>query len=203
MLAATILPALLTMGLGGFPDDSLRPPPPPSVPVATTSAPTQVRWYGWESLLTDALSMTLVLNGNLPAAARVAGGAGLVLGVPVVHLANGDRGSAIASLAVRGGVVLLASLIAGSTQPSCATGDPVCETGRTVDTIGNAGIAVGLLLGGLVFAVVDDTVLSRVDVPISTAGSAAPRASHSGFLQLAPLLTPTRGGVSLGLGAAF
>ncbi|MEP6655491.1 MAG: hypothetical protein ABJA82_19150 [Myxococcales bacterium] len=178
------------------------PQPAPSVPAAPPTA-LETRWYGWQLLLADVASIYVLANSDIPTAGRVGGFGSLVLTAPVLHVVNHNMNGAIASLAVRGGVTLLAFLITRSEPEPCPQGDPVCPAGQIGGQVGDAFLALGLLLGGVIFAVVDDTVLAKVSVP-STSSRPAPASSGSSPIAgLAPFIAPTAGGLSCGLGGAF
>jgi hypothetical protein len=165
----------------------------PAPPVIQAAPPVEMetRWYGWQLLLADTASLLVMANGGNAGIAVGAGG--LLLGAPALHVANHNYVGAVASLAVRGGLALaLAGLASGSAQqPACMQGDPTCPVGHAVDDIGTAGMLLGLAAGGLVFAIVDDTLLAKVSVPRVQPG------------RLAPYVAPQSGGLSAGFGAAF
>jgi hypothetical protein len=74
------------------------------------------RWYGWQTLLTDTASLSLVGIGaatgssasgrgkGLAIALSAAGAIGYTLGGPIVHFEHGQKGNAFASLALRAGL---------------------------------------------------------------------------------------------------
>lgn len=158
-------------------------------------------------MLADISSIYLLTNGNLPAPVRVLGAGGLVLAAPALHLGNGNTTGAIASLAVRGGLTALVLGIVSSQPSPCQHDDPVCAGGQVADTFVDAGLALGLLLGGVIFAVVDDTVLAKVSVEAPPApglpparGPATTRGSDALF---SAFVAPRPGGLSFGVGATF
>jgi hypothetical protein len=165
-------------------------PVPPPVTLVDPQGGSEVRWYGWELLLSDFLSIVAMAKSGTPVGILLGAG-GLTLGAPALHLANHNYGTAAASLAVRGGVALLVGLIASDRPPPCQQGDSFCPVTQTGGTLVDAGLAGGLLLGGVVFAIVDDTLLARVTVP-------RPQAAG-----LSAFVAPRTGGVSLGLGGNF
>jgi hypothetical protein len=161
--------------------------PPPVIYVYPEA--TEVRWYGWQLLLADAGSLFLMATGSAPGI--VTGIGGMVLAAPALHFANHNYGTGAASLAVRGGVVLLVAMIAASEPPPCKMDDPLCPAGHVGDAFIDVGVAAGLLLGGMIFVVVDDLALARVTVPRRP----APR--------LSPYVAPQAGGMSMGVGGRF
>jgi hypothetical protein len=169
--------------------DNYRTPAPPPVIYVYPPEATEVRWYGWQLVLADAGSLFLMVEGGTPG--LVVGMGGLVLGAPALHFANHNYGTGAASLAVRGGVVLLIAGIASDKPPPCPMSDPLCPVGHAGGAFVDAGIAIGLLLGGMVFVVVDDLALARVTVPRRPAPG------------LAPFVAPRAGGASLGLSGRF
>lgn len=162
------------------------PVPPPVIYVESSG--TEERWYGWQLLLADLGSYALIMVKSPPAVGIGIGG--LVLGAPVLHAANHNYGTAVASFAVRGGVALLVAALL-SDPPPCPMGDTGCSVDRLGGELIGLGLAAGLLVGGMVFAIVDDTALAHVKVP---------RKLPAG---LSPIVAPRAGGVSLGLGASF
>jgi hypothetical protein len=165
---------------------------PAAPPVVEAAPPVEMetKWYGWQLLLADAASVLIMADGDAGIAIGIGG---LLLGAPALHLANHNYVGAVASVAVRGGVALaIAGLASASAErPACMQGDPGCPVGHVVDDIGTAGLVLGLAAGGLVFAIVDDTLLAKVSVPRVQPG------------RLAPYVAPQSGGFSAGFGAAF
>jgi hypothetical protein len=165
----------------------------PAPPIVEAAPPQEMetQWYGWQLLLADTASILVMAQGGNAGIALGVGG--LLVGAPALHLANHNYASAVASVAVRGGLALVIAGLtsASSDQPACMQGDPTCPVGHVVNDIGTAGLVVGLAAGGLVFAIVDDTLLARVSVPRAQPG------------HLAPYVAPQAGGFSAGFGAAF
>lgn len=170
--------------------DNYRTPSPPPVMFVAYPPITEVRWYGWELLLSDLGSLVVMGKIGGPLGIGI-GAAGLVLGAPALHLANHNYGGAAASLAVRGGVALVIAGLASSQPPPCPQNDLGCSADNVGGALIGVGIAAGILLGGMVYAIVDDTVLARVAVE---------RPRTGGFT---PYVAPHAGGASFGLGGNF
>jgi hypothetical protein len=98
-----------------------------SPPPAPQSASPR-RWYGWQTLLTDAAALALGWPGVSTASeSRVSGavvvmtGATYLLGGPVVHVAHGNMGTGVGSLALRGApLALMAPAYLGCNGIECA-----------------------------------------------------------------------------------
>lgn len=162
------------------------------------------RWYGWQTLIADAATVTLV-----PAVASQLdkdGGAialGMVssylLASPIIHLAHGRPGIAAASLGLRTGMPMTGALLGAALSGDCR--GSFC---------GLEGAAIGFVLGVLGASALDAAVLARE--PRETRESdksgdddarRAPKELKRGFA-----VTPTggprkEGGFDLGLGAVF
>jgi hypothetical protein len=160
---------------------------PPLTPPADVMAPKKI-WYGWELLLSDTASLVLMSRGG-GGPVSVAGALGLTLGAPTLHFVNHHVGAGVASLLVRGAVAGLAygiasgwgdcSNVPGGPRPGCAATDP---SQATADSY----LYGGLILGGLVFAVIDDTVFASRTVmqPASSAAVVPTVGASAGGLQV-------------------
>ena len=104
-------------------------------------------WYGWQTLLVDAGSLTLFLAEPTGSAGTVFGLIGLAVGAPIVHWAHDHGGEAGLSLALRvvsmvvvvlGGFVLLGSLLEAEGH--------VGGLGEAVMVAGFAGLAATSIL---------------------------------------------------------
>lgn len=80
-------------------------------------------WYGWEIMLTDAMSIGLVATGRTVPA--VIGLAGYALAGPTLHVVHGDGAEALADLGLRVGLPVGASLLVISDAPPCHDCDGV------------------------------------------------------------------------------
>jgi hypothetical protein len=78
-------------------------PDPSNVAAAEPPPATTHVWYGWQTLLVDAASFSLMAAGagNDNSPLLYAGVGGYALGGPAVHIANGESGRAALSLGVR------------------------------------------------------------------------------------------------------
>lgn len=166
----------------------------PSMPIAP-AAPVKERWYGWQTLLTDAgaITLTIVLTANADErddaaviGAFVIGASTFALGGPIVHGAHGHWGKAGVSLALRAGLSLIGGAIgAGIGADSCSQyvyDHEGCAIGYGV---------LGLIAGATTAVIVDAAVLAREIVP-------APARDHVMFV-----FTPVRSGGGLTLVGRF
>lgn len=152
---------------------------------------TQRRWYGWQTLTTDASAIAVAalaatLDGNAtaqPPAIGIALGTYL-LGGPLVHAFHGQGGKAGGSFAVR----LLAPVTLGGLAWAASQCNPIadgdmCSLGTVVATIGGAA------LGAVVASVVDAAAIAHEDVPKRTS--------------LVPVVQMSKDGGSVGLAGTF
>lgn len=82
------------------------------------------RWYGWQTLATDAAGIGLLFAaGASPENSGVLIGVGapvLILGAPAVHVAHGKWGTGALSLGIRVGVILVSTLsFSGNCSGEC------------------------------------------------------------------------------------
>lgn len=138
----------------------------PTQPTAAPGVqPWTERWYGWQVLIADASSFGFFVlavdaanqsygQSSTADALMVVGGGGYFLAAPIIHLGHHRVGAAVASLAMR--VVL--PIVAGEV----GLGAQRCPTPGTED-YGNCGLqgaAEGVVVGALVASVVDATLNS-------------------------------------------
>lgn len=93
---------------------SVLEPPPAAVPsVPPSPGPSDATWYGAPAAVTDGVSIALMATawGTKQEGLLLLGGAGYLLGAPIVHLANGRRDRALGSLGLR---LLAAGVAAGA-----------------------------------------------------------------------------------------
>jgi hypothetical protein len=140
------------------------------------------RWYGWQTLSTDAaagaLAYTYYLSNNVWTGGSggpgwfVMSGATYLLGGPVVHVAHGKIGTGVGSLALRVG----APLVLGGVGYAVAGGP-----GQGGDNGWVAGL-VGAIAGGMVGIVVAVTIDAAVlayDHPPQPPTASPPRPQHA------------------------
>ncbi len=143
------------------------------------------RWYGWQTLLVDALSI-----GFAVATAGRGGELGLgvyVFGAPVVHAAHGHPGKALGSFGLRLGAPFVGAFI-GSSGADCSGPDreDFCGLGEALE---------GALIGASFAIAVDAIVIANEDVekkPPTERG-----------VQLSPSVSVTRDRRMLLLGGSF
>lgn len=150
------------------------------------------RWYGWQTLLVDAVSVAA-----MPAAGIGAGG--YLLGAPIVHAAHDRWGIAAASLGLR--VALpIAGAYAGVALENCP------RNAQSDDMCGLGGAILGLGVGMLTAIVIDAAVFSYEPASASGAasegdasGASAKRARSTTSIAIAPWIERDRKGASLAI----
>jgi hypothetical protein len=141
-------------------------------------------WYGWQTLITDGAALAVLTaantsaqQGNSAEGIAALAGATFLLGGPIVHWANGQTGRGFASLGIRAGTPVAGFLILAD--------------GIENRSVFRAGLGVSLLIAWIPGAIaIDAAVLARKEVPASR-------------VSVAPLVAPTRGGGTFGLGGTF
>jgi hypothetical protein len=157
------------------------------------------RWYGWQTLLTDAGSLSLIGIGVAVTDAPVdrgkaiaiglsaVGAIGYALGGPIVHFENGQKSNAVASLALRAGLPVGGALAGyvfglGGCSDNVNLGVP-CPVAASM--IGGAtGLGAAVLVDALGLGY-------------------APIESPRGVVVLAPTVEAAQTGVRIGLAGAF
>ena len=119
---------------------------PGSPPVTAPRSEVERRWYGWQTLIADGLSIGLAPVG--------VGVVGYFLGAPIVHWAHGNVDEGFGSLAIRGGSALL--ILAGA----------ICVFSSRKDTRPDECVApIVLGVGGIIAAIpIDAAVLAYDEV---------------------------------------
>jgi hypothetical protein len=153
---------------GDEPDD--EPEGPPSK---------RPQWYGWQTLIADAPSLTAFVAGVSMIDDGNSGGSTLawagILGyelVPgIIHFAHGNPGRGFASLGMRFGMPLAGAIVGAAVASNCDSS--LCE-------LGGAGVGIMLGMGGAI--AIDAAVLAYDD----------PKPSQARRRRLVPLasLTP-------------
>jgi hypothetical protein len=112
-------------------------------------------WYGWQTLLVDALSIGTIAIGSSNAAPVLIGLGGLVLGSPIVHWAHENGSAGAISLGIRAGSTVLTFVGA------VVTLQHAFSNGLAGDTRSGATGPVLMLvgLGGMVTAIVVDAAV--------------------------------------------
>ncbi len=181
-------------------------PPRTSAPIQEQSwdppfQGSRLRWYGWQLLLSDAAFLALATQSNSSPALGYTALAGIGLGAPALHLANGNRTVAVVSLGARAATFALvrATAPANDTAQNCSTGKGPCLDGNGDQLEISTLVA---LAAGLAFIIVDDTVLARVTEPVVPPHD-APVARSVRSSWFAPSVRPTSGGAALALVGVF
>lgn len=150
------------------------------------------RWYGWKTLLSDGVSISVFSLGvaiasdsrrteEIGVGLGVAGYLGFLALPPIIHLVHGNGGSAALSAGLRlGGTALI---VLGALE--CGQSSRRCDAGY--------GILAGVgFLAYPVAVVVDAATASEEVSPVEETG-----------LRITPWFTATRGGGAFGLRGAF
>ncbi len=190
------------------------PPPPPSraeLPPSSEPPPLGPRhWYGWETLVLDAASTTMVVigtamsNSNAEAGLVFVGATSYVFSPMFLHIAHGRWRIGLADFGLRlGAVVTLGTIgaLIGSTQEpgpssvSCATG--FCNSPQPAVDPGLLGLGIGAAIGVATASIIDATLFARdKPAPIKEDGS-------YGALTWSPTFSPVAHGATAGVVARF
>src|SRR6478735_5819164 len=177
LLACCFALGLCVLAPNAFADDSAVPIAPQG---RDSSAQVERRWYGWQTLTSDAASAGLMLGGlqaaegyNLlggaPLGAKAlftAGLAGYVAGGPAIHFIHKRPAAAAGSIALRLVLPILGGLL-GNSLATCPP--PTGDWGNC----GSREIFLGLGAGTLAAVAIDAGALSWA--PVEKEPSAAPR----------------------------
>lgn len=174
------------------PAPAAMPPAPAVVPPTPTrkaekADATRDRWYGWQVLVVDGVSL-LVATPALPPL----GVAGYVLGAPIVHAAHGSWGTAAGSVGLRVGLPLLGAFVGseGLDRGSC----------RELCVGGVIGAGAGILTA----IALDAAALSWETVPVTKQDRDEARARPARSFAVSPGIAPRReGGVDVGVTGVF
>jgi hypothetical protein len=174
------------------------PTPTPSKPATRT----EKVWYGWQNLVADAASITILSIGvaNDSSGLRVAGGLGYVFASPTVHWIHGNIGPGFGSLGMRvllPPIGLVVGIVVGAIAGANESNNSIERTGSAIAT----GAIAGFFIGVAIPVALDAALLGweKVEVP-----NTAMRPKPPPTLTMRPILTPTaNGGAFGGLGGTF
>jgi hypothetical protein len=153
----------------------------------------ETHWYGWQTLLADGASFTLLFSSLASDSGQALPALGLgafLLGGPVIHLAHDRGGVAAGSLALRVGLPVAGGFIGLKASECKRVNDYSCD-----DPGEGLAVVVGTFLGASVGAL----VASGIDAA-ALAQKTTPRRAG---VQLTPELTPVSGGLRAGLRGTF
>jgi hypothetical protein len=171
------------------------PRPSPSPAPESDWARLARRWYGWQLALSDAAFLTLGHFSPQGAGTRAAS-IGLVAVPPLLHFAHGDWKYGVTSAFMRGAVLLTAIHygITWAARKRCTS--PVAEVCDDEFNIGDLLKGVALSFAGAGVVALDDVVLSiKGDAVRPTPVATGP--------SFTPTLSPTTGGLAMGLMGVF
>jgi hypothetical protein len=129
-------------------------PPAAAAPTDGAGETGPTRWYGYQLLLADALSVGLIYAGagSDTGALATAGVGGMFLGAPIVHAVQGEPGRAFGSLGLR-----LAMPLAGAAIAMWAY-DRSNRDRESCDCMGGALAGMGGMVLGLGAAMLTDAL---------------------------------------------
>ncbi|MBX3208538.1 MAG: hypothetical protein KF764_26130 [Labilithrix sp.] len=181
-------------------------PPPPVAPKPEQPQYEKV-WYGYQTLIADAASFSLLVGGIAARSGGVttAGYLGFLLATPIVHMAHGNIGPGFGSIGLRLlvpliglGVGAIAGVIIGSSQGSGA-----------FDRFGNGanGAVTGAVIGGLIAAggcvAIDAGGLAYTKERVDDRAVSLTRRRPAPWFTLAPSVDVRRDRASFGVAGQF
>jgi len=162
------------------PPEPYVPPPEPYAPPETDRHPS--RWYGWQTIATDAAAVGLVTAGIVWVASAPIGDDGpsvtlmgasyvtYVLGAPIMHFARGHSKKGLGDMALRVFAPPLLGVIGVGFCTSACTGNG----GGEIDTRVVLGFVFGSLVGFVGVSILDAAVLAY-EPPAGRTAHATPR----------------------------
>lgn len=169
------------VSVDGAPRESLESGTPPlPTPEQRESALPRTHWYGWQTLVADGASVSLLFSPYT----AIVGLAGFVVASPVIHGVHGRAGAAVGSAALRlampvGGALTGLYVASKLTSP----GSP--------NAFGNVllGLFGGALLGMVGASAIDASLLGWEHAGAASATNGATQAAPS--IALVPVLSPS------------
>jgi hypothetical protein len=196
------------------PPASSNAPPPPAGSAAPAPAPaasspppktekTEKVWYGYQTLIIDAVSGTFFLTGVYTASGSlwVPGFVGYVFGTPIDHFIHGNVGKGFGSIAIRLFFPAIAAGI-GAIVGVFITSDKTDPAGIVTDHVNHAaeGAEVGLLIGVVITSAIDAFAFAYTKE--SAEALATPKTQRA-WLTVKPTLSLTSDRGVIGLGGTF
>jgi hypothetical protein len=163
----------------------------------STTLQSSPRWYGWQTLLSDAGAISILAlgssvdsrDGTLARALQIAGAASYLFGAPAIHWLHSRPSKALASAGLRLGAPAVTGLV------GYGVGALACGKNNDSEAPCSAVFGgVGLVLGFAAAITIDAAVLAREP--------SGPEAPVSAFV-LTPNLQYDRGGWRAGLSGTF
>ena len=149
----------------------------------------QRRWYGWQTLLTDAAALGLLVGAASSQSTATPGLALYALGGPGVHAGHGHAGKALGSLALRVSLPVTVGYVGYAIDSAnCGESEWFC---------GLEGAAAGILVGTVAAITIDSAVLANEDAVGATRKNASRR------VRFAPAVSVVPGRYSAGLVGTF
>jgi hypothetical protein len=160
---------------------------PPEVTPQLKPVPDQplVESYRLQTAVADGIALLTLVAAHDQSVTGEFGFGMYLLGAPIIHIIHRRPGRALGSLALRAGIPLTAALLlASSHQNSCPSDSTQCD-----DLSGIGLAAIGLIGGATLASILDTAFLAKGDDP--------PARSWG------PAVTPSHGGVTLGVAGSF
>ncbi|MBI5536709.1 MAG: hypothetical protein HY898_28575 [Deltaproteobacteria bacterium] len=194
-LADPPAPRMPALGAPSAPAAAAPTPAPARSPVYLDSLPPPKRlqepgshWYGWEIILSDVASLSVLgigaASGDDAGASMGISILGYVFVPPTLHLAHNNYGRAGLSLLTRIGFPVVGALIGYEDENCSSSSDRSC---------GSDGAVIGGIVGLGTAMILDAALLARDYAPKDQAPSSA-----SMRWTLAPSMGKSRGGLSFG-----
>lgn len=188
------------------PAPTSQPAPAPAPAPYKPATHTEKTWYGWQNLIVDAASITVLAigvgQGTDGSGLRVAGGLGYVFGSPIVHWVHGNIGPGFGSLGMRvllPPIGLVVGIIVGAIAGASDRNNSIEDASSSIAT----GAVAGFFIGVAIPVALDAAVLGweKNEVPNT---SRIPTMPKTPALTMRPILRPTAGGGGFaGLGGTF
>jgi hypothetical protein len=164
--------------------------PAPLVLTADEGEHDETVWYGFQNLATDGAAIALGIGAvSLEDQGETLGWTAVAtyaLGSPIVHLANGEAGRAVGSLALRLGLPVVLGGI------GMATASPCPEDSESLCFNGLGELVVGAGIGTIAAVLIDDLFLARKTERV-----------HRDTMWTPTVAPSAQGGMSFGVAGTF
>jgi hypothetical protein len=162
----------------------VAPPPPAPAPLRMRR-----RWYGWQNLVADGVTIVAASATQRPEVFLV----GYLAAGPVIHWAHENVWQGFASLGLRAGLPVALGFMGAAVDSGHCSADFGCGFG---------GFVVGLVVGSVAAIAIDAAVLAYDEVPVAKGDEDARRPRPFRF-ELVPTFGIAHGGATAGVLMAF